>query len=166
MSITVTGRLRQAAEQRQVSNGTMFFFKLGKKEYDFTNKCDAWANYSIGVYANDKQIGFYQNALVEGAIVEVSGSGILPVIWGDNGDQVDLRVNNAKIGFIAQGAPKQQQGGYQQPPQQNYQQPQGGYQGPAYQQPQQPQGGYQQPPQPQQQPGAAFDESSFDDIPF
>ena len=46
---------------------------------------------------------------------------------------------------------QQPQGGYQQPPAQQYQQPQGGYQQPPAQQYQQPQGGYQQPPAQQYQ---------------
>lgn len=64
--------------------------------------------------------------------------------------------NGQQFISVALGNPKdnQGQGGYQQPPQQGYQQPQGGYQ----QQPQQqPQGGHQQPPQQgYQQPQAQY----------
>ena len=156
MSHTVTAKLNQSARQHQGQAGTTFFVSLGEKNYDFKNKTNVYTNYDAALFAKDAQIGFYASALVEGAIVSVTGSGI---ILDDSNKEYKpkLAIQDAKLEFVnsPQGAQQlvpQQQGGYQQPApqQQAYQQ-----QAPAQyqpgqgfhpQQPPQQQGGYQNQP--------------------
>ena len=151
MSHTVTAKLNQAARQHQGQAGTTFFVSLGEKNYDFKNKTNVYTNYDAALFAKDAQVGFYASALVEGAIVSVTGSGI---ILDDSNKEYKpkLAIQDAKLEFVnspqgGQQASPQQQGGYQQPApqQQAYQQ-----QAPAqYQQGQ----GFQTQQPPQQQAG-------------
>ena len=157
MSHTVTAKLNQAARQHQGQAGTTFFVSLGEKNYDFKNKTNAYTNYDAALFAKDAQVGFYASALVEGAIVSVTGSGI---ILDDSNKEYKpkLAIQDAKLEFVhspqgqQQAAPQQQQGGYQQPApqQQAYQQqaPAQYQQGQGFQpqQPPQQQGGYQNQP--------------------
>lgn len=162
MAHTIVIKLNEAARQFPAGESTGFSVKGGVRFYDRETKSDKWTNYEAAVFtSNQKQIEFYQQALVEGAIVEVSGMALrIKEFKTQQGVGHAIEILDAKLGFIGQSAPKndgagyQQQGGYQQqPPQQGgYQQQQGGYQ----QQPQQggyqqQQGGYQQ--QPPQQGG-------------
>ena len=128
MSHTVTAKLNQAARQHQGQAGTTFFVSLGEKNYDFKNKTNVYTNYDAALFAKDAQVGFYASALVEGAIVSVTGSGI---ILDDSNKEYKpkLAIQDAKLEFVnspqgAQQASPQQQGGYQQPApqQQAYQQ--------------------------------------------
>lgn len=148
MSISVTGKLNEQAKEFPNQNGTAFVVRIGVKEYDFKNKADVWANYSGFVFAKDKQADFYRNVLVEGAVVELSGSGLIPEVYGDQ-NRVTLKVQNPRIGYVfspqnamTQAAPQQQT---------------------ATQQASSPQQQPTQTPQQQQPPTGAFDDS---DIPF
>ena len=144
MSHTVTAKLNQAARQHQGQAGTTFFVSLGEKNYDFKNKTNVYTNYDAALFAKDAQVGFYASALVEGAIVSVTGSGI---ILDDSNKEYKpkLAIQDAKLEFVhspqgaQQAAPQQQQGGYRQ--QQNNQQ-QGGFGGQPQQQAPQQQGNY------------------------
>ena len=130
MSHTVTAKLNQAARQHQGQAGTTFFVSLGEKNYDFKNKTNIYTNYDAALFAKDAQVGFYASALVEGAIVSVTGSGI--VIDDSNKEyKPKLAIQDAKLEFVhspqgAQQAAPQQQGGFQQAPQQQAPQ-QGGF---------------------------------------
>ena len=150
MSHTVTAKLNQAARQHQGQAGTTFFVSLGEKNYDFKNKTNVYTNYDAALFAKDAQVGFYASALVEGAIVSVTGSGI---ILDDSNKEYKpkLAIQDAKLEFVhspqgAQQAAPQQQGGYQQAPQQQapqqggYQQHQGGFGGQQQQEPRDNQG--------------------------
>tara|TARA_R110000796_G_scaffold78679_3_gene175339 strand:- start:13 stop:510 length:498 start_codon:yes stop_codon:yes gene_type:complete len=150
MSHTVTAKLNQAARQHQGQAGTTFFVSLGEKNYDFKNKTNVYTNYDAALFAKDAQVGFYASALVEGAIVSVTGSGI---ILDDSNKEYKpkLAIQDAKLEFVhspqgAQQATPQQQGGYQQAPQQQapqqggYQQHQGGFGGQQQQEPRDNQG--------------------------
>ena len=151
MSHTVTAKLNQAARQHQGQAGTTFFVSLGEKNYDFKNKTNVYTNYDAALFAKDAQVGFYASALVEGAIVSVTGSGI---ILDDSNKEYKpkLAIQDAKLEFVhspqgAQQAAPQQQGGYsqqapqQQAPQQGgYQQQQGGFGGQQQQEPRDNQG--------------------------
>ena len=128
MAHTVTAKLNQAARQHQGQAGTTFFVSLGEKNYDFKNKTNVYTNYDAALFAKDAQIGFYASALVEGAIVSVTGSGI--VIDDSNKEyKPKLAIQDAELEFVhspqgAQQAAPQQQGGFQQAPQQQQYAPQ------------------------------------------
>ena len=118
MAHTVTAKLNQAARQHQGQAGTTFFVSLGEKNYDFKNKTNVYTNYDAALFAKDAQVGFYASALVEGAIVSVTGSGI---ILDDSNKEYKpkLAIQDAKLEFVnspqgTQQVAPQQQGGYQQ----------------------------------------------------
>lgn len=161
MSHSVTAKLNQAAREFTGQNGVTFFVSLGEKNYDFKTKQSVWTNYDAALFAKDAQIEFYRSVLVEHAVIEVSGTGII-VDASNTEYKPKLVIQDAKLGFTnsPQGTPQQQpaqqqrQGGYQQ---QQAPQQQGGFnnqQQPAYnsgdgfnqQQAPQQQGGYQNQP--------------------
>jgi single-strand DNA-binding protein len=126
MSHTVTAKLNQAARQHQGQAGTTFFVSLGEKNYDFKNKTNVYTNYDAALFAKEAQVGFYASALVEGAIVSVTGSGI--VLDDSNKEyKPKLAIQDAKLEFVhsPQGVPQQaapqQQQGFQQSQQQQQQ---------------------------------------------
>jgi single-strand DNA-binding protein len=180
MATTIVGKLNKAATQFQAGESTGFGIRLGVKYYDRESKADAYTNYEAVVFAKSPmQIQFYQQALIEGSIVEVSGEKQrIRQFQGQNGLSLSIELLDAKLGFVhapqssnsqAQ-APQQQRQQPQQQPQQSYNQPR--QQPPAGYQPQigQPmQQGYQNQPNPtygqaQQSGGGVPD---FDpDIPF
>ena len=150
MAISVTGKLNKAAQRFDNNNGSSFGVRLGVQSYNHKTKQKEWTNYSALLFANQNQADFYQNVLVEGAVIEVSGEGLLVDVYdGQNGQTITLQIQGAKLGYTFTSeqnqAPQQQQQG-------------GNNQG--YQQPQQ-----QQAPQQQAQNNAnSFDDT--DDIPF
>lgn len=159
MSTTITGKLNKAATQFQAGESTGFGLRLGVKFYDRETKTDAWTNFEAVVFAKaPAQVQFYQQALVEGAIVEVSGDKLkIRQFQGNNGLSLSIELLDAKLGFVyapqsitnqAQ-APQQQQRPQQSSNQAPRQAPQ------QYQQQQRP---------PMQQPAEPIDFES--DIPF
>lgn len=124
----ITCKLNNDARSHQGQAGTTFFVSLGEKNYNFKTKQNEYTNYEAALFAKDAQIGFYQSALIAGAIIEVSGTGILMEIDPTGQYKPKLVIQDAKLGFVHsdnQGAPQQQQqGAYQQAPQQ---QQQGGF---------------------------------------
>lgn len=158
MPTTVTGKLNKAASQFQAGESTGFGLRLGVKYYDRETKADAYTNFEAAIFAKaPAQVQFYQQALIEGAIVEVSGDKIkIRQYQGQNGLSLSIEILDAKLGavFSPQGqAPQQRPAQQQQQPQQ----PQQTYN----QQPRPAQSQYNQAPQ--QQPQAQYFE---DDIPF
>lgn len=145
MATTITGKLNKAATQFQAGESTGFGIRLGVKFYDRETKADAWTNYEAVVFAKaPAQVKFYQDMLVEGCIIEVTGDKQkIRQFNGNNGLSLSIELLDAKLGslFGPQSAP---QGQPDKQPQR--QQPQ-----PARQAPQQ-----------QMQPPADFD----DDFPF
>ncbi|MBV1928632.1 MAG: hypothetical protein KUG81_03885 [Gammaproteobacteria bacterium] len=130
MSHTVTAKLNQAARQHPNQNGVTFFVSLGEKNYNFQTKQNEWTNYDAALFAKDGQIQFYTESLVEGAIVEVSGTGI--ILDTSNPEyKPKLVIQDAKLGFVnspqGQQAPAQQGGYSQQAPQQQASMEQGGF---------------------------------------
>lgn len=135
MAHTVTAKLNNAAREHANQNGVTFFVSLGEKNYDFKTKQNVWTNYDAALFAKDAQIDFYRSSLVEGAIIEVSATGII-VDASDPNYKPKLVLQDAKLGFINspqgapqqaaqqqfQQAPQQQQSGFQQAPQQAPQQ--------------------------------------------
>jgi single-strand DNA-binding protein len=162
MSTTITGKLNKAATQFQAGESTGFGVRLGVKYRDPKTKQEDWCNYSAVIFAKSPgQIQFYQSALVEGSVVEVSAEQLsVESFQGNNGPILSINMLNARLGYVHTG---QQQGqGHQQPQgQQQRQQPQQAQRQPAPQ-------GYQQGrqqaqgQQPQQMTEPQFD----DDLPF
>lgn len=138
MAHTVTGKLNKPANTFQAGESTGFNVRIGVKYRDRKTGQDEWTNYSAVIFAKSpNQISFYQSALVEGAVVEVSAQQLkIDNYEGQNGVIQSIEMINAQLGYVFnpnQQAPQQQ---YNNAPQQNA--PQGGYN----QAPQQ--GGYQQ----------------------
>ena len=151
MAHTIVGKLNQAATQFQAGDGTGFGVRVGVQYYDRETKQKEWTNYEAVIFANQAaQIQFYQSALVEGSVIELSGEAIkIKTFDGQNGQKITLELIGAKLGYVhtgqsqsaqnnqgyapQQNAPAQQnnsyqnnQQQYQQAPQQN-QSAQGGY---------------------------------------
>ena len=141
MSTTITGKLNKAANQFQAGDSTGFSVRLGVKYRDPKTKQDEWTNYQAVIFAKAPgQIQFYQNALIEGAVIEVTCEQLkIDSYDGTNGTMLSIDMLNARLGYVFSGTQQPQQ---QASPQQ-YQQ----------QAPQQvPQQQYQQQPAPQQAP--------------
>lgn len=133
MATTITGKLNKPANMFQAGESTGFGIRLGVKYRDPKTKEDAWCNYSAVIFAKSAgQIQFYQNALIEGSVVEVSAEQLkVDSFQGDNGAILSIDMLNARLGYVhtAQGVPQQQhnqnqgqqqqnnQGGFQQQPQ-------------------------------------------------
>jgi single-strand DNA-binding protein len=171
MATTVTGKLNKAASQFQAGESTGFGLRLGVKFYDRETKAEAYTNYECAVFAKaPAQVQFYQQALVEGAIVEVSGDKLkIRQFQGNNGLSLSIEILDAKLGavFAPQGQQAPQQQRQSQQPQQHPQQPQQQYNQAPRQAPQSFNQAPQQQPQYQHgmhngQPAVDFD----DDIPF
>lgn len=157
MGTTVTFKLNKDATQFQAGESVGFGIRGGVKYYDRQTKQDAYTNFEAVIFAKQqRQVEFYQSALVAGSIVEVTGQKLaIKQFQGNNGLSLSIELLDASIGFIgtagapqAQGNQPQQQG-YQQQPQQrqqqnSYAQASGGMQRPQQQIQQQPQGGYQE----------------------
>ena len=153
MATTVTFKLNKDATQFQSGESIGFGIRGGVKYYDRQTKQDAYTNFEAVIFAKQqRQVEFYQSALIAGSIVEVTGQKLaIKQFQGNNGLSLSIELLDASIGFIgtagAQQSQGQQQQGYQQQPQQrqqqnSYAQASGGMQRPQ-QQMQQPQGGYQ-----------------------
>jgi len=117
MSHTVTAKLNKPAREFANANGVTFFVGLGEKNYDFKLKTNVYTNYDAALFAKDGQIEFYRSALVEGAIISVSGTGLILDV--SNAQYPKLMIQDAKLGFVntpdgqapqqsAQQAPAQQ----------------------------------------------------------
>jgi hypothetical protein len=128
MSHTITCKLNKATRQHQNASGMTFFVDLGEKNYNYQTKINEWTNYSAALFAKDGQIQFYTEALVEGAIIEVSGTGIIIEMPDDPQYKPRLQIQDAKLGFVHSGQPAQQGGYQQQPAQQTSRAPQQQYQ--------------------------------------
>ena len=133
MSHSITCKLNNDARSSQGQDSTTFFVSLGEKNYNFSTKQNEYTNYEAALFAKGNQVGFYQSALVAGAVIEVSSTGVIIEIDPTGQYKPKLKMVDAKLGFVHsdnQGAPQQQaQGGYQQQPQQQApQQQQGGFQ--------------------------------------
>lgn len=137
MATTITGKLTKAANMFQAGESTGFGIRLGVKYRDPKTKQDEWTNYSAVIFAKAAgQIQFYQSALVENSVVEVSCDQLkIDSYEGSNGTSLTIDMLNARLGYVytQQGAPQQANAGFQQqaPAQGGFQQqaaPQQGYQ--------------------------------------
>jgi single-strand DNA-binding protein len=131
MAHTITGRLNKTATHFQAGESVGFGLRLGVKFYDRESKSDQWTNYEAVVFAKaPNQINYYQQVLVEGAIVELSREKQkIKQFQGANGLSLSIELLDAKLGVVyspaASAAPiqPQQPPQPQQAPQQTYGQP-------------------------------------------
>ena len=102
MSITVTGKLNNAANQFEIENGKGFGVRVGVQFYNRETKQKEWTNYEAVIFAKiGAQSDFYESALVEGSVVEVSGSGGQIKTWeSTNGPVHSIAILDAKIGYV------------------------------------------------------------------
>jgi len=137
MATTITGKLNKAANTFQAGESTGFGIRLGVKYRDPKTKQDDWCNYSAVIFAKSPgQIQFYQSALIEGSIVEVSCDQLkIDTFDGQNGQVLSIDMLNARLGYVhtAQGAPQQQNNNQNQQQNNGFQQ-QGQQQGGGFQQ--------------------------------
>ena len=165
MSITITGKLNKAANQFAAGESTGFGIRLGVQYYDRDTKQKEWTNYECVIFAKaPAQIQFYQNTLVEGAVIEVTGEQAkINIFEGQNGPQHSIELLNARLGYVfspnSQQAPRAQQAQQRKVEDGRYS---GAISGQHRQSPQQQQ---QYAPQ-QQAPQGAYDDFAEDKIPF
>lgn len=129
MATTVTFKLNKPAREFAAGESTAFNIQGGVRYYDRETKSERWTNYSAVVFAKaPAQIEFYQQSLIEGAIVEVSGDKLaIKQFQGNNGLSLSIELMDAKLGFVY--SPNQQPRRQAQPAmQQPQQRPQQGYQ--------------------------------------
>ena len=118
MSITITGKLNNPANQFQAGESTGFGLRVGVQYYDRKTNAKEWTNYSAVIFAkNANQIQFLQGALTEGAIVEITAK--QAKIEEYNG-KYSIDLIDASLGYIGTTGQAQQQAApqYQQAPQQ------------------------------------------------
>lgn len=121
MSITITGKLNKAANEFQAGESIGFGIRLGVQYYDRETKQKEWTNYECVIFAKaPAQIQFYQNTLVEGAVIEVIGEQAkINIFEGQNGPQHSIELLNARLGYVF--SPNSQQAQRQSPQQQHHQ---------------------------------------------
>lgn len=102
MATTVTGKLNKHASIFQAGESTGFGIRLGVKYFDRESKTEQWCNYEAVVFAKGAgQVQFYQQALVEGAIVEVSGDKQrIKQFQGQNGLNLSIEILDARLGVV------------------------------------------------------------------
>jgi len=122
MSISITGKLNRPANTFQAGDSKGFGFRLGVRFYNRETKANEFTNYEAVVFAKEgAQAEFYAGALVEGSIVEVSGSGCqIKSFDGTTGAILSISILDAKLGFIATGDVKKPEQGSPQPKQESF----------------------------------------------
>jgi single-strand DNA-binding protein len=108
MGVTVTVKLNQPANFFNAGDATGVSIRGGVKYFDREEKKELYTNYEAVVFSNNqKQVEFYQNALLKGAIVEISGHNQrIKQFNGQNGLVLSIEILEAKFGLIDQSAPK------------------------------------------------------------
>lgn len=103
MATTITGKLNKHATVFAAGEFTGFGIRIGVKYYDRDAKADAWTNYQAVIFAKTaSQVQFYQQTLIEGAIVEVSADKQrIRQYQGQNGLLVSIELLDAKLGFVS-----------------------------------------------------------------
>jgi len=125
MTITVTGKLNKSSQKKPVNGeGALFLVSIGKQEYNRQTKEKEWVNYSAALFAKGAQEAFYDKALMQGCIISVSGTGVLPKTWGEQ-NNIQLDIIDAKLEYA--GLPSQQAPNQPAPIQQSPQPAPGGF---------------------------------------
>lgn len=163
MSTTVTFKLNKDAHQFQAGDSVGFGIRGGVQYYDRQTKQKEWTNYEAAIFArNEGQIQFYQQSLVAGSVVEITGkTQKIRQFDGQNGLILSIEILEASVGLIHTGNAPQQAPAQRPAAPQQYQQPA---------QPQQPgqpvaPGQYQPVPSQPPAPGQEYLDPSLD-IPF
>lgn len=117
MATTITGKLNKHATVFAAGEFTGFGIRIGVKFYDRDTKTDQWTNYQAVIFAKTaSQVQFYQQALVEGAIVELSADKQrIRQYQGQNGLLVSIELLDAKLGFVSSQSSTNQANAPQQP---------------------------------------------------
>ena len=117
MSHSVTVKLNKAASEFNAGESIGFNIRGGVQYYDRKTKQKEWTNYSAVIFTkNSKQIDFYRQALIEGAIVELGGKQLKIDTYNDNHT---IELLDAWIGSINQSVKREANQGSQ--PAQNQQ---------------------------------------------
>lgn len=106
MSVSITGKLNRAANQFQAGDSTGFGVRLGVKFYNRETKAQEYTNYEAVIFARaGNQAEFYTGALVEGSVIELSGSGCqIKTFQGKNGPINSIAILDAKLGYVGAGS--------------------------------------------------------------
>ena len=132
MSVSITGKLNKQPNEFKAGESTGFGIRLGQQYYDRETKQKEWTNYECAIFAKaGPQLDFYRQALVENAIICISGKEQkIKSFEGQNGTSLSIEILNASLDNvfspIGQVSPPQQQA-----PAQNQGQAQGFKQAPA-----------------------------------
>ncbi len=109
MAHTITGKLNKPANQFQAGDYTGFGVRIGVQYYDRKSKQKEWTNYSAVLFAaQPAKIKFYQDVLIEGAIISISGEAIK---IDEYEGKYSLELINANLEYShtsSQQAPQQQ----------------------------------------------------------
>jgi len=100
---SVTGKLTKPASVFQTSGESMGFgLRIGMKHRDTKTGADVWSNYECVVFAKSpNQIAFYQDNLVQGCVVTLSGTHIQAETYqSQTGGGVSLKLINGRLDFI------------------------------------------------------------------
>jgi len=116
---TLTAKITKAPRTFQAGEYTGFNMLLGKQYYDRQTKTKVWTNYKVCLFAKDKQAAFYQQALIVGAVVEVSAEDCKVDLY--NPEYPNIEFIDAKLGNVFSGAQNQNNAPQQQQPQQQQQ---------------------------------------------
>lgn len=117
MAFTKAFKITKEPRTFQAGESTGFQLSLGSQYYDRKTKQKEWANYKAVVFAKGNQLGFYQQALVVGTIVELSADDLK--IDNYNPEYLSIELIDARVGGIFTGDAPQRQ-----PQQQQYNAPQ------------------------------------------
>lgn len=108
MPHSVTGRLNASAREFQAGEYTGFNIRIGERFYNRREQKEEWTNYSAAIFAKGKQADYYRSALIEGAIVSISGNALRIDSYND---RITLEIQDARIDFVSSGQVKQQGSG-------------------------------------------------------
>ena len=105
MSHTITGKLNRAPNQFQAGTSTGLGFNLGVKYRDPSTRQYDYVNYKVVVFVGQNSgnlLSFYQQNLVEGAIVSVSADSQMIETYqkNDGTDAHNIVMLNAKIEYL------------------------------------------------------------------
>lgn len=106
MAITITAKLNKAANEFQAGESTGFGLRLGVQYYDRESKQKEWTNYECVIFAKaEGQVNFYRDALIEGAIIEITGQQAKIKKFED---YLSIELIDAKLGYVGQGVSSNQ----------------------------------------------------------
>lgn len=110
MGHSVTIRLNKPANIFVAGDATGISVRGGVKYYDRDAKSELYTNYEAVIFSsNAEQIQFYRNALIEGAIVEISAHNQrVKKFQGNNDLIITIELLDARFGLIGQSAARPQ----------------------------------------------------------